>query len=83
MGDALVVPFFAFREDNGYKLVFLPALEPFPSNNLADDIAKINRIIEAQVRDYPEQYLWAHKRFRDSPEGNDRYKTYQTSEGSC
>lgn len=80
LGDALVVPFFTFREDNGYKLIFLPALEEFPSDSLLNDATRINSIIESQIRSYPEQYLWAHKRFRDSPDGKNRYESYQASE---
>ncbi|MDH3972024.1 MAG: lipid A biosynthesis acyltransferase, partial [Gammaproteobacteria bacterium] len=37
--------------------------------SVAADTARINRIIEARVREQPGQYLWAHRRFKTRPEG--------------
>ena len=74
ISNAVVIPFFTLRsEKKGYILRFLPALENFPSDDVKQDAIRINRIIEAQIRDFPEQYLWTHRRYKDSPTGEDRY----------
>lgn len=41
----------------------------FPSGDDVADATRINAIIEAAVRERPEQYLWAHRRFKRRPEG--------------
>lgn len=55
-----------------WEICFEPPLEDFPA---ADDVAnatRINRLIEAAVRRHPDQYLWAHRRFKTRPEGEPR-----------
>lgn len=77
MTGAPVVPFFSERDkkDKKYVLHILPALEDFPSDNAEFDAARINKAIEDQVRKAPEQYLWAHRRFKAStPDEPDPYE---------
>ncbi|OOZ38450.1 lipid A biosynthesis lauroyl acyltransferase [Solemya pervernicosa gill symbiont] len=70
MSGAQVVPFFQRRLDDGrYRLTILPPLEGFPGEDGAADALRINRLIEAQIKTMPEQYLWAHRRFKTRPEG--------------
>lgn len=71
LSGAPVVPFFSQRLDDnsGYKLILLPALADFPSGDDVADAARINAIIEKQVRKVPDQYLWLHRRFKTRPEG--------------
>ncbi len=65
MTGAPVVPYFARREEDGfYTLNILPALENFPSADATADALRINQLIEAGVRQAPEQYFWVHKRFK-------------------
>ncbi len=66
MGKASVVPFSAHRkrDGSGYVLEVLPPLEGFPGESPEEDARRINAIIETQVRDYPEEYFWVHRRFR-------------------
>ena len=65
MTGAAVVPFFARREaDHSYTLTLHPALENFPTADVAADAVRINRLIEENVRLCPEQYFWVHKRFK-------------------
>ena len=66
-----VVPFFQKRlpGNQGYKLYFYPALKDFPSNNIEKDTQRINDLIEKEVKKLPEQYLWAHRRFKTRPTG--------------
>ncbi len=74
IGHAKVVPFFTVRQKNGYLLRFLPALDDFPGESVADDTLRINQIIEQQIREFPEQYLWTHRRYKTTPEGSYRYR---------
>lgn len=82
LGKAQVVPFFTVRTETGYLLRFLPALENFPSEAILDDTTLVNHIIEQQVREFPAQYLWTHRRYKDLPEGGNRYEQ-NTKESSC
>lgn len=82
LGKAQVVPFFTVRTARGYLLRFLPALDDFPGESLLADTLRINQIIEQQVRKFPAQYLWTHRRFKDLPEGGNRYELY-SKESSC
>jgi KDO2-lipid IV(A) lauroyltransferase len=68
-----VVPFLSVRkpDGSGYRVVFEPALEDFPSGDLEADTQRINDIIERWVREYPDQYLWIHRRFRTRPSRED------------
>ena len=65
VSGAPVVPFFGFRTPDGhYRLVVKPALEDFPSEDPLTDTTRVNQVIEAAVREAPEQYFWAHRRFK-------------------
>lgn len=66
MTGAPVIPFYPVRLDDGkgYKLIVLPALDNFPSDDIEADSARVNKTIEDMVYDCPEQYLWSHKRFK-------------------
>jgi len=68
---APVVPFYVARnaDQSGYTMRFSPALENFPSENELDDATVVNHAIEKQIKQTPEQYLWAHRRFKTRPEG--------------
>lgn len=66
-----VVPFFPLRkiDGSGYIITILPALDDFPSDDLARDATRINQLIEEHVRRAPEQYFWVHRRFKTRPPG--------------
>lgn len=71
LSKAVVIPFFHRRlpDGRGYALRLGAPLTDFPSDDANVDTARINRCIEAMVREAPEQYLWVHKRFKTRPEG--------------
>ncbi|HWG68639.1 MAG TPA: LpxL/LpxP family Kdo(2)-lipid IV(A) lauroyl/palmitoleoyl acyltransferase [Steroidobacteraceae bacterium] len=48
----------------GYRVVIGPALENFPGTDAICDAERFNRLLEAQIRHVPEQYLWVHRRFK-------------------
>ncbi|NWB92096.1 lipid A biosynthesis lauroyl acyltransferase [Pseudomonas agarici] len=74
LGKALVVPFTQERlaDGSGYRLVVHPPLKDFPAESEEADCLRINRWIEASLRECPEQYLWAHRRFKSRPPGEPR-----------
>lgn len=71
MTGAPVLPFFHHRLEGGrgYELTIFPPLEGFPSGDDVADATAVNRAIEAYVRKAPEQYFWAHRRFKTRPPG--------------
>ncbi len=75
MANATVVPFYQKRltGGKGFKLVILPALKDFPTKNIEADSARINKTIEDMVYACPEQYLWAHKRFKTQPDRSSNF----------
>jgi Kdo2-lipid IVA lauroyltransferase/acyltransferase len=66
MTGATVLPYFLQRLPGfkGYVATIHPPLEDFPSDCAVRDTARYHRMIEAQVRRAPEQYLWIHRRFK-------------------
>ena len=66
---AQVVPFFTERTAQGYHVKVFPPLEDFPSNDAVLDASRVNQIIENQIKLSPENYLWAHRRFKTRPKG--------------
>lgn len=54
----------------GYRLRIDPPLAQFPSADPVADTARIIALLETEVRKTPEQYLWAHRRFKTRPEGS-------------
>ncbi|MCY1423891.1 Lipid A biosynthesis lauroyltransferase [compost metagenome] len=71
LGKARVVPFTQQRlaDGSGYRLTIHPPLADFPGDSEESDCLRINQWIEQAVRQCPEQYLWAHRRFKTRPEG--------------
>lgn len=71
LGRALVMPFTQERlaDGSGYRLVIHPPLENFPGETEEADCLRINQWVEKEVSKLPEQYLWAHRRFKTRPAG--------------
>lgn len=76
LGRAVVVPCLPCRAPGrpGYLIRILPALADFPSADPVADTARVNRLLEDWIREYPEQYLWVHRRFK--PAGDDQQDPY-------
>jgi len=69
LGNAVVVPFFPRRLENGqYHLTLLPCFENFPSDDPIADTEHYVKILEEQIRLCPEQYFWVHRKFKNLPE---------------
>jgi len=70
---APVVLFYIVRDAiDRHRMVCLPPLEFERSGHLKRDIADFtalqNRAFEQVIREHPEQYMWSHRRFRNSPD---------------
>lgn len=66
MTGAAVLTYFPKRlpGNQGYRVIIGPELENFPSDDPIADTARFGALLEAQIRDHPEQYLWIHRRFK-------------------
>ncbi len=73
--DAAVVPGFLHWDERmgRYRLCFGPALELVRTGNEESDVvgntARFTRVVEAYVREHPDQWLWVHKRWKTRPPG--------------
>ena len=66
---AHVVPIITYQVGDGYVARFYPAWEDYPTGDVEADVRRMNAFIEERVREMPEQYFWAHKRFKTRPPG--------------
>lgn len=73
--NAAVVPSFLSwdGERRKYRLQFEPAIELVRTGDEEADVlentARFTRILEDQIRKYPDQWLWVHKRWKTRPPG--------------
>lgn len=51
----------------GYHLQLEPVLENFPGDDIATDTLRVNQTLEKMIMACPDQYLWAHRRFKGPP----------------
>ena len=71
---APVMPGFMVRQpDNSYQMVLEDPIFPNPDAPRAEEIERITRLwnsaIEKYVRQYPEQWVWMHRRWKTRPPG--------------
>lgn len=72
---AHAVPVSIWREaDNRYVVKILPQLKLDGNESDEQVMIRVNTLLEQQIRAYPGQYYWVHRRFKNSPEGGrDQY----------
>lgn len=67
---AIIVPSFCIRVKPGrFKLVCLPGLTvKNESRDVEMELTReLNIILENKIREYPEQWIWGHRRWKDKP----------------
>lgn len=71
IGRAKVVPMTVCRrpEGLGYEVSVHEPWEDFPCGDDFADAERLNNFVERQVRKYPQDYMWLHRRFKNRPEG--------------
>jgi KDO2-lipid IV(A) lauroyltransferase len=69
--NAAMLPYYPERKQDGtgYILHIGAPLDDFPSGDEISDAGAINRSIETWVREFPENYMWIHQRFKTRPPG--------------
>lgn len=77
-GNAAVLPISFFRKPNGagYEITIYPPIN-VPSGDDVADAKLINEFVEREIRRYPAQYLWLHKRFKTRPDNEPRGSLYK------
>jgi KDO2-lipid IV(A) lauroyltransferase len=66
---AAVIPVVTQQVGDGYVVRFYPEWKDYPTGDVEADVRRMNAFIEDRVREMPEQYFWAHKRFKTRPPG--------------
>lgn len=71
LGRANICCAFHYRDPvtHRYRLVFRPVPEQFPTGDEVADATLINQLLEAGIREQPDQYMWVHRRFKTRPPG--------------
>lgn len=71
LGKAKLVPLALIRKPDlsGYELRFGEVLQNYPSDEVLYDVTVVNAVMEAMIREHPDQYLWQYRRFNTRPEG--------------
>ncbi|OIR24300.1 lipid A biosynthesis acyltransferase [Bathymodiolus thermophilus thioautotrophic gill symbiont] len=70
--NTVVIPLSFSRKTSGYELNFSHPIKDYPLADARDNASITNRILEMQILQAPEQYLWIHRRFKSRPE-NEKY----------
>ena len=72
---ARVVPVVTRMTPEGYDIEVHAPLADFPTADVVEDTARVNRLLADWVHTMPEQYYWVHKRFKTRPEGEAGFYT--------
>ncbi len=83
MTKATIIPSITVRllDDSeprkGYLIRASKPVKNFPSDNALEDTTRLNHILEDLIREFPDQYLWTHKRYKHyESENKDFYQDY-------
>ncbi len=64
-----ILPMFCIKEGRNYKVIVEDFYFPVYGGNLKEDLEyntlQINKIIEKYIRQYPDQWMWFHRRWKE------------------
>ncbi|CDL86608.1 Kdo(2)-lipid IV(A) acyltransferase [Xenorhabdus cabanillasii] len=69
LSNPALLPFTPRRlpDGKGYELIIQPAVENFPEKDEVEAATFMNKVIEREIMQAPEQYMWLHRRFKTRP----------------
>ena len=74
VGAVIVTGFLTPLQNGRYTIKFLPPMDLIRTGDMNQDVRlntqRINQVLEDIIRQYPESWLWGHKRWKNQPEGN-------------
>lgn len=75
LSKAPLVPIKFNRTNNNkkYSIELSEHWNDFPSGDDVADATRVNQFIESHIRNYPEQYVWVHRRFFTRPDGEEHF----------
>ena len=67
--QATVIPCYYTRKADltGYDIKILPPLEGYPTGDEYQDALQYNKMLEEMIINFPDQYLWQHRRYKTRP----------------
>ncbi|MBS9423720.1 Kdo(2)-lipid IV(A) acyltransferase [Photorhabdus caribbeanensis] len=71
LADPAMIPFTPRRlpDGKGYELIIQPAVVGFPKDDEVKAAAFMNKVVEQEILQAPDQYMWLHRRFKTRPKG--------------
>ncbi|TDB58580.1 Kdo(2)-lipid IV(A) acyltransferase [Photorhabdus khanii] len=71
LADPAMIPFTPRRlpDGKGYELIIQPAVDGFPKDDEVKAAAFMNKVVEQEILQAPDQYMWLHRRFKTRPDG--------------
>jgi lauroyl/myristoyl acyltransferase len=67
MTNSVVIPIDFYRDNDIYKIKIQPAIKDYPNDDMVKSATITNEILQKQILNAPEQYLWIHRRFKTRP----------------
>lgn len=78
LGKAIVVPMYSCYNEKTrkYRVVFDKYFENYPTENLEEDVIRINKATENLILGREKQYMWFLRYYKTRPENEDPYHGY-------